>query len=298
MIKLKHVSKNFGSVTAVNNLNLHIARGEIFGLLGPNGAGKTTTIRMLTTLARPTGGQIVVNGYDMTRDLVDVKRQIGVVPQHMNLDIELTARENLELHCRLHRINRVERRQRIEEMLEFAGLADRADDLAVVLSGGMKRRLMIARALMHRPSILFLDEPTVGLDPHSRRGIWDLMKNMNTEGMTVLLTTHYIEEAEALCHRVGLINQGQLIALGSPRELLQRIGEIVVEYTVDGSTKNKFFSNREDAMAFAAGIKGNVLIREGNLEDVFVELTNRKVDASNSNNNQGHAHDHSHSHGH
>ncbi len=298
MIKLKHVSKNFGSVTAVNNLNLHIARGEIFGLLGPNGAGKTTTIRMLTTLARPTGGQIVVNGYDMTRDLVDVKRQIGVVPQHMNLDIELTARENLELHCRLHRINRVERRQRIEEMLEFAGLADRADDLAVVLSGGMKRRLMIARALMHRPSILFLDEPTVGLDPHSRRGIWDLMKNMNTEGMTVLLTTHYIEEAEALCHRVGLINQGQLIALGSPRELLQRIGEIVVEYTVDGSTKNKFFSNREDAMAFAAGIKGNVLIREGNLEDVFVELTNRKVDASNSNNNQGNAHDHSHSHGH
>jgi ABC-2 type transport system ATP-binding protein len=162
-------------------------------------------------------------------------------------------------------------------MLEFAGLADRADDLAAVLSGGMKRRLMIARALAHYPAILFLDEPTVGLDAHSRRSIWDLIKNMNTEGMTVLLTTHYIEEAEALCHRVGLINQGQLIALGSPGELLQRIGEIVVEYTVEGATKNKFFPNWEAAMAFVAGIKGNVLIREGNLEDVFVELTNRKV---------------------
>ena len=290
MIKLEHVNKKFGSITAVNDLNLHIARGEIFGLLGPNGAGKTTTIRMLTTLARQTSGQILVNGYDMTRDLVLVKGQIGVVPQHMNLDIELTARENLEMHCRLHRINRDERCRRIEEMLNFAGLADRADSLVGVFSGGMKRRLMIARALIHRPSILFLDEPTVGLDPRSRRSIWDLMKSMNTEGMTVLLTTHYIEEAEALCHRVGLIDQGQLIALGSPRELLQGIGEIVVEYTAHGSTRNKFFPNREDAMAFAAGIKGNVLIREGNLEDVFVELTNRKVDMSDSKNSHGNAH--------
>jgi ABC-2 type transport system ATP-binding protein len=277
LIKLEHVNKNFGSITAVKDLTLHIHRGEIFGLLGPNGAGKTTAIRILTTLARPTSGQIMVNGHDLSQDLVKVKRQIGVVPQQMNLDVELTVRENLELHCRLHRINQAERRQRIEEMLEFAGLADRADDLAAVLSGGMKRRLMIARALAHYPAILFLDEPTVGLDAHSRRSIWDLIKNMNTEGMTVLLTTHYIEEAEALCHRVGLINQGQLIALGSPGELLQRIGEIVVEYTVEGATKNKFFPNWEAAMAFVAGIKGNVLIREGNLEDVFVELTNRKV---------------------
>ncbi|WP_066640610.1 ABC transporter ATP-binding protein [Desulfolucanica intricata] len=292
MIKLEHVYKKFGSVSAVNDLNLHIVRGEIFGLLGPNGAGKTTTIRMLTTLARSTGGQIVINGYDMNRDLVKVKGQIGVVPQHMNLDTELTARENLELHCRLHRINRAELRQRIEEMLKFAGLADRTDDLVSIFSGGMKRRLMIARALIHRPAILYLDEPTVGLDPHSRRSIWDLMKSMNTDGMTILLTTHYIEEAEALCHRVGLINQGQLIALGSPRELLQRIGEIVVEYTIDGSTRNKFFPNREEAMNFAAGIEGNVLIREGNLEDVFVELTNRKVDMSDSKNVHSTAHGH------
>ena len=147
MIKLEHVSKNFGSITAVNDLTLYIKRGEIFGLLGPNGAGKTTTIRILTTLARPTSGQIEVNGYDMSRDLVEVKRQIGVVPQHMNLDIELTTWENLELHCRLHRINQAECRQRIVEILKFAGLVDRADDLVAVLSGGMKRRLMIARAL-------------------------------------------------------------------------------------------------------------------------------------------------------
>jgi ABC-2 type transport system ATP-binding protein len=294
LIKLVNVVKKFGSINAVNGLNLHIAQGEIFGLLGPNGAGKTTTIRMLTTLARPTSGNIVVNGYDMTRDLVQVKGQIGVVPQHMNLDVELTARENLELHCRLHRINKTERSGRIEEMLNFAGLTDRANSLVGAFSGGMKRRLMIARALIHRPSILFLDEPTVGLDPHSRRSIWDLMKNMNTDGMTVLLTTHYIEEAEALCHRVGLINQGHLIALGSPRELLQSIGEIVVEYTAHGSTRNKFFPNRGEAMAFAAGIKCNVLIREGNLEDVFVELTNLKVDLSDSINKRGNAHGHGH----
>lgn len=297
MIKLEHVVKKYNSVVAVNDLSLHIERGEIFGLLGPNGAGKTTTIRMLTTMACPGSGQIMVNGYSMNRELVEVKKQIGVVPQHMNLDIELSVWENLELHCRLHKINRAERSKRIEEMLQFAGLTDRADDPAGVLSGGMKRRLMIARALIHRPAILFLDEPTVGLDPHSRRSIWDLIKNMNNQGMTVLLTTHYIEEAEALCQRVGLINQGRLIALGSPRELLQKVGEIVVEYTVDGTTKNEFFPKREDALVFAADLKGNVLIREGNLEDVFVELTNRKVDMSDSIKTQASAHSHGQSPG-
>lgn len=277
LIRLEHVVKKYKSVIAVNDLNLHIERGTVFGLLGPNGAGKTTTVRLLTTLARPSSGQIIINGYNMNRDLVEIKRQIGVVPQHLNVDIELTVRENLDLHCRLHRIKHAERAQRIQEMLRFVGLADRADDLAGVLSGGMKRRLMIARALIHRPSILFLDEPTVGLDPHSRRSIWDLIKNMNAMGMTVLLTTHYIEEAEALCHCVGLINQGRLIALGSPRELLQKVGETVVEYLEDGTTRNKFFSRREDAISFAANLRGSVLIREGNLEDVFVELTSRKV---------------------
>lgn len=278
MIKLKHVVKKYKSVIAVNNLSLHIEPGEIFGLLGPNGAGKTTTIRMLTTMARPDSGQIIVNGYNMNRELVEVKKQIGVVPQHMNLDIELSVRENLELHCRLHKISKAERRPRIEEILQFVGLMDRADDLAGVLSGGMKRRLMIARALIHRPSILFLDEPTVGLDPQSRRNIWDLIKKMNKMGMTVLLTTHYIEEAEALCHRVGLIDKGKLIALGSPWELLQKVGEIVLEYTLEGATKYKFFSEREEALIFAARIKDNVLIRKANLEDVFVELTSCKVE--------------------
>jgi ABC-2 type transport system ATP-binding protein len=277
MIELKGITKEFKSLTAVDNLDLKIEKGEIFGLLGPNGAGKTTTIRMLTTLARPTSGQVLINGFDLNRELAQVKAQIGVVQQHMNVDIELTVWENLELHGRLHKMPKAERRQRIDELLEFIEMKDRAEDRAAVLSGGMKRKLMITRALMHKPKILFLDEPTVGLDVHSRRKMWDLIRKMNEMGLTVLLTTHYIEEAEALCHRVGLIDQGKLITLGTPDELKQQVGKIVVESLTNGTTDYQFFPDREAAASVAGNLEGKVIIREANLEDVFVKLTNHKV---------------------
>jgi ABC-2 type transport system ATP-binding protein len=170
-----------------------------------------------------------------------------------------------------------DRRKRIQDLLEFVDLAGRAKDLAGKFSGGMKRRLMIARALMHYPGVLFLDEPTVGLDPQTRRKIWDLIRRMNSGGMTVLLTTHYIEEAEMLCHRVGIMDHGQLIALGTPGELKSRVGEVVVESLNCGGTEYRFFSGRDQALEYAGGLAENVAIRESNLEDVFVEMTGRKV---------------------
>jgi ABC-2 type transport system ATP-binding protein len=277
VIELRQLTKHYGNIIAVAGLDLHIKKGEIFALLGPNGAGKTTTIRMLTMLTKPTGGTALINGYDVMRDLDRVKKEIGVVPQHMNLDQELTARENLELHGRLHRIPASRRQERIEELLDYVELRERAGDLVNKFSGGMKRRLMIARALMHNPKVLFLDEPTVGLDPQTRRKIWDLIRRMNNEGMTVLLTTHYIEEAEVLCHRVGIMDKGRLIALGTPRELKQKVGEVVVESFGGKDTGYKLFPSRDRALAYAGQLDGNVLIREANLEDVFVELTGRKV---------------------
>lgn len=277
MIELKKVTKKFGSLVAVDKLDLKIEEGEIFGLLGPNGAGKTTTIRMITTLAKPTSGQVVINGFDMHRDLIQVKAQIGVVPQHLNLDGELTVWENLELHGRLHKMPGQERAERIKELLAFTELSDRAQEKVAKLSGGMKRKLMIARGMLHQPKILFLDEPTVGLDPHTRRKIWDLIRKMNDMKLTVLLTTHYIEEAEALCHRVGLIDKGKLIALGTPEELKEQVGNIVVESRSNGDTEYQFFSGREEAVNAAGKLQGEIIIRKSNLEDVFIKLTDRKV---------------------
>lgn len=277
IIKLCQLAKHYGKIKAVAGLDLEIGRGEIFGLLGPNGAGKTTTFRMLTMLTKPCSGSASINGYVVTSDLRMVKKVVGVVPQHMNLDQELTARENLELHGRLHKMPGEQRRQRIDELLAYVELAGRAHDLAGKFSGGMKRRLMIARALMHRPGVLFLDEPTAGLDPQARRNIWDLIRRMNSEGMTVMLTTHYIEEAEVLCHRVGIMDHGSLIALGTPAELKKKVGEVVVEAFNLGDTQYRFFSNREKALQYAGTLADNVVIREANLEDVFVELTGRKV---------------------
>lgn len=235
MIEIKGLTKDYGRIRAVDDLHLRIEQGEIFGLLGPNGAGKTTTVRMLTTLARPTAGEAYIAGCEVQRDLARVRQEIGVVPQHMNLDQELTARENLELHGRLYKMPAAERRKRVEELLFFVDLQEREGELVSRFSGGMKRRLMIARALMHLPRVLFLDEPTVGLDPQTRRRMWDLVRQMNRDGVTVLLTTHYIEEAEALCHRVGIMDRGRLIALGSPVELKERVGRFAVEILKRGT---------------------------------------------------------------
>jgi ABC-2 type transport system ATP-binding protein len=277
LIEIRGLCKYYGQIKAVDHLDLTIRSGEVFGLLGPNGAGKTTTVRLLTTLARPTAGEVFINGWEVTRNASQVKKEIGVVPQHINLDQELTARENLELHGRLYRMPARERRARIQELLTFVDLADRADTPVEHFSGGMKRRLMIARALLHNPRVLFLDEPTVGLDPQVRRRLWDLIRSLNGQGITILLTTHYIEEAELLCHRVGILNKGRLIALGTPEELKARVGKVVVEVPNQNATEYRVFENREQALRYAAVLDRDVVIREANLEDVFVELTGHKV---------------------
>lgn len=277
MISIKGLVKKYGERTAVNNLNLIIEPGETFGLLGPNGAGKTTTIRILTMLTRPTAGEVSIYGYCLPQEELAVKAIIGVVPQHFNLDTDLTARENLNLHGRLHHMPKIERQQRIEELLEYVELRERGNDMVNTFSGGMKRRLMIARALLHKPKVLFLDEPTVGLDPQVRRRLWDLIRRLNADGLTVLLTTHYIEEAENLCQRVAIMEKGQLIALNTPNALCRRLGSYVVEWTESEGTQYRFFVSRAEAAEFAGTLAVNAALRHTNLEDVFVELTGRRV---------------------
>lgn len=277
MIQIKQLVKVFGERTAVDHLDLTIGQGEIFGLLGPNGAGKTTTIRMLTLLTRPTAGTLAINNWRPPADENKIKEIIGIVPQHMNLDPDLTVRENLELHARLRHIPAAERGRRIEESLVYVELAERGEDKVQQLSGGMKRRLMIARALLHRPRILFLDEPTVGLDPQVRRRLWDLIRRLSGEDITVLLTTHYIEEAEALCSRVAILDKGKLIALDAPAALCRRVGGYVVEWQTEAGGKTWFFQDRQTAAAFAGTLTAAATVRRSNLEDVFVELTGRKV---------------------
>jgi ABC-2 type transport system ATP-binding protein len=281
MIELDNLTKKYGDLVAVDRLTLKIEKGETFGLLGPNGAGKTTTIRMLLTLTKPTSGRAIINGYNVREYPEKVKKEIGVVPQHINLDNELTARENLDLHGKLHHMSREDRRKAIAEVLEYVELADRADDKVEEFSGGMKRRLMIARAIMHRPIILFLDEPTVGLDPQTRRKIWDLIRGMKRKKVTILLTTHYIEEAEMLCDRVGIIDYGRLIALDSPENLKISLGKVAVELYMSGETKRKFFNTRGEALSFGEKYckekKCDFTLRETNLEDVFIEFTGRRI---------------------
>lgn len=263
--------------TAVDNLNLNINSGEIFGLLGPNGAGKTTTIRMLTMLTKPTSGKILYDNKDIFSNEQEIKKYIGVVPQHINFDQDLTVWENMELHGRLHHMPTKQRHQRINELLEYVELQDRVNDSVKKLSGGMKRRLLIVRALMHNPKILFLDEPTVALDPQVRRRIWDLIRRLPKDGVTVVLTTHYIEEAENLCNRVAILNKGKLIKLDTPNELCRQLGKYVVEWDGENSREYKFFNSRQECAQFASTLDTSTTIRHSNLEDVFVELTGRTV---------------------
>ena len=265
--------------TAVAGISLSVRHGEVFGLLGPNGAGKTTIIRMLTMQTQPTSGGIRIGGADIRRDPRVVKERIGVVPQHVNFDQELTCWENMELHARLHHMGDAERTARIEELLTEMELTEVRNDNVRRLSGGMKRRLLIARALIHRPQVLFLDEPTVALDPQIRRHIWDLVREIARGGVTVLLTTHYIEEAEALCDRVSIINKGVLVDVQTPRTFCENLGAYAVEWDEEGSRSYRFFHTREEARAHARMLEEQmqrVLLRPTNLEDVFIEMTGRK----------------------
>jgi ABC-2 type transport system ATP-binding protein len=281
IIATENLTKNYGKIKAVQDLNLNVHAGEVFGFLGPNGAGKTTTIRMLTTLTKPTAGRAFVNGFDVVAEADKVKKEFGVAQQHMSLDRDLNIRENLELHARLHHIDSSERKRRIDELLDFVGLTDEADRMSMMLSGGMQKRVMIIRALIHRPKILFLDEPTVGLDAQTRRRMWDLIRKLNRDGTTIFLTTHYIEEAEALCQRVGIIHQGHLISLGKPLELRQKLGLYTVEtLTNNTTTQYSYFPSKEAAKSYVQSLSPElktIIIRESNLEDVFVELTGQKV---------------------
>jgi ABC-2 type transport system ATP-binding protein len=277
MLELKNVTKKYGDLVAVNGVDLTINKGEFFGLLGPNGAGKTTTVRMISTITPKTSGEIKVDGVDIDRNLTEIKIKIGVVPQQNNLEVELSAWENLEIHGILYKIPKKERRERINELLEFIGLTDRKDDKVYGYSGGMKRKIMIAKALMHRPEIMLLDEPTVGLDAAARRKMWDLLKSLKEQGLTVLLTTHYIEEAEMLCDRVGMIDLGKMIQIDTPKNLVSEVGEMVVDNFTNGSTVSEFFDSREEANNYANSLDGTVNIRPSNLEDVFVKYTNRRV---------------------
>ncbi len=281
VISLANVFKHYNQVPVVNNLSLSIERGEMFGLLGPNGAGKSTTIRMLTTLTNPSQGEIRVANYDVVKQAQQVKRHIGVVLQQISVDADLTVWENMEYHGRLHHIPDADRSKRIDRYLEYVELIDRSTDMVKTLSGGMKRRLQIARALLHEPEILFLDEPTVGLDPQTRRRLWEIIRNLKTQGMTILLTTHYMEEAEFLCDRVGIMDAGQLIETGTPQDLRHKYGlALVITQKSDQKMDYQFFPTLEQATAHldAQPDKRGMMVRDSHLEDIFVELTGRQLD--------------------
>ncbi len=272
MIRVSCLTKKFGNKTAVNNLSFNIDTGLIYGLLGPNGAGKTTTFRMLVTLLKPDSGNIEINNKEISRDNVDIKKMIGMVSQHFSMHNEMSVWEIMELHGRLHSINKEVRRERIDELLKFADLYEERDKIAKKLSGGMKRKLMIMRAILHKPRILFLDEPTVGLDPLSRRNIWFLLEKLRDEGITIILTTHYIEEAEKLCDKVLLINHGQKIMEGVPKDLILSTGEYTVEVFRNIDPEYYFFKSKKEALDFTANIESKYVVRKSSLEDVFIEI--------------------------
>jgi ABC-2 type transport system ATP-binding protein len=225
MIEVSDLTCRFGKVEAVKGISLRVAPGEMFALLGPNGAGKTTTIKMLTTLLRPTSGTIRIDGLDPASQPHEVRRRFGIVFQDPSLDSVLTAQENLEFHAALYRVPRAERQARIEKLLKQFELWDKRDQATLTFSGGMKRRLEIARSFLHTPKVLFLDEPTLGLDPQSRHQLWNHVRAVNqAEGVTVFLTTHYMDEAERVAQRIAIVDHGKVVALGTAAELKEQTG--------------------------------------------------------------------------
>ena len=280
VIVINDLVKRFDGKVAIDHLNLRVRRGEIFGFLGPNGAGKTTTVRCISTLTDFDEGSISISGHDIRRDQMAAKNCMGVIQQQISLDKDLTVRENMISHAMYHMIRRDERNARISELSDYFGLQEYLDKPVESLSGGWKKRAAIVCAILHDPEILFLDEPTSGLDINARRLLWDIVRSLQGRGTTVFLTTHYIEEAEALCDRVGIIDHGRLIALDEPKALCDSVGSIAVEYMEDGKTKYRYFKNRDDAQAFSANLKMHldIRIRKTNLEDVFVELTGKSAE--------------------
>lgn len=265
----------FGDFTAVNGLGFNVGRGEIFGFLGPNGAGKTTTIRTLTTIQKPTSGSVRIDGYDVRTEYIEARKRIGIVQQHIALDKDLTVRQNLKQHALLRKIPKSEMESKIDRMASLLGLEEQMDKKISDLSGGWKRKTSIVAAILHDPTILFMDEPTAGLDTRSRHMLWDLVRQLNHNGTTIFLTTHYIEEAESLCDRVAIINRGKMVAIGTVDELRNMIGRVAVETTdQDGKADVRYFSTRDDAKQYSSTLGETYYnIRRTTLEDVFLELT-------------------------
>jgi ABC-2 type transport system ATP-binding protein len=309
ILEVKNLVKKYGDFTAVNGISFDIKEGEIFSLLGPNGAGKTTTISMLSTLYVPTSGEAIVGGHSTTKEPMAVRNLIGVVPQELALYEDLTARENLNFWGQMYGLSGKSLKVRVDEVLEQIGLTDKAKKRIKTYSGGMKRRVNIGVGLLHKPRLLFMDEPTVGIDPQSRRAILDSVKELNKQGVTVLYTTHYMEEAAELSDRVGIIDHGELIALGTQAELTKQVGQMetlilhlgenddpeqlaaairtlkmVRKADVTDHTVTIIVPEAEEALAPAVtkanelGIKiHSVDIREPNLEAVFLHLTGRAL---------------------
>ncbi len=280
MIEIKNITKSYPGqkVPALNDINLTIGSGEFFGLLGPNGAGKTTTIKLLATLLIPDEGEIIIDGKKLTRNSLDVKRKLAMVTQEYSLRGNMTPEEMMELHGRLYQLPKKVIKERSAELLEFCGLGEHRKKTCRQLSGGMKRKLMLARGLLTAPEILILDEPTVGLDPFARRQMWDLLKQLNEKGMTILLTTHYIDEAQYLCKRIALIDKGKVDCVASPAELICEIGATAVDEFDGSHTKSTFFTEKEAALRFAEGLESEFVIRNTTLEDVFVARMGRKLE--------------------
>jgi ABC-2 type transport system ATP-binding protein len=264
-IRTESINKRFEQVTAVKDISITVKKGELFGLLGPNGAGKSTLIGMLATMLRPTGGNAEVWGYDIRSQSTKVRMSIGVVFQGTTLDQKLTGRENLDIHGRLYGLGRKERHERIEEVLKLVELTDWADEVVQKYSGGMMRRLEIARGLMHHPNVLFLDEPTLGLDPQTRNHIWEYIKKLNQEkNITMILTTHYMEEADMLCNRIAIIDHGEIIARGTPAELKAELGGDII-------TLN--FTSEDEALKMLEHYKQNVSTKEITSTGTSIRIT-------------------------
>ena len=256
MIEVRNLTKRFDDVVAVRDISFQVKRGEIFAFLGPNGAGKTTTVNMLTTLLAPTSGMIRIDGFDPVKQSNEVRKRFGIVFQDPSLDSELTALENLQLHCALYSVPREERGRRMEHLLRLFELWERRKSYVKQFSGGMKRRLEIARCLLHTPKIIFLDEPTLGLDPQTRHQLWNQVRKLNSEeGVTVFLTTHYMEEAERVAHRIAVIDHGQIVASGTLNELKQKTNAETLEQaflTLTGSTIREESASSKDRMRTVA----------------------------------------------
>ncbi|MDK2826756.1 MAG: type transport system ATP-binding protein [Methanolobus sp.] len=305
-IEVENLVRKFGDFTAVDNLSFSIKKGEVFGLLGPNGTGKTTTMSMLSTMLPPSSGKASVNGFDILKDQDNVRKSIGIVFQDQSLDEELTAYENMDFHGRLYRIPKSTRQKKITELLKLVELYDKKDNLVKTYSGGMRRRLEIARGLMHEPQVLFLDEPTLGLDPQTRNHLWDYIDKLNKEkGISIILTTHYMDEADKLCHRIAIIDKGKIIALDTSENLKNDIGGDVI--TIISPERDDLYSairsmpdiknielhdssitigiqNAEKHVAHIVNIASannieikSLSINKPTLEDVFLHFTGRTI---------------------